>query len=147
MKPCLAVLALLAAIPMAADAGDVRAIFAVSATVQARASLEAVVQPSALSVSEEDVARGYMDVDAIYRVSNNDPAGYLLRLAPLTGLTSSIEVDGLGSAVVMGQEVVEVTEPAAIQARDLNLRFRFVLDPAVPAGVYPMPVQVSVTTL
>ena len=147
MKPCLAALALLAAIPMAAHAGDVRAILTVSATVPARASLEAISQPTALAVSEHDVARGYVDVAAVYRVRNNDPAGYLLRLAPLTGITSSIEVNGLGSVVMMDQEVVEVTEPAALQARDMILRFRFMLDPAVPAGVYPLPVQVSVTTL
>jgi hypothetical protein len=146
VKPCLAALALLAAIPMAADAGDVRAIFTVSATVPARVSIEAISQPQALSVSAEDVARGYVEVAAVYRVRNNDPAGYLLRLAPLTGLTSSIEVDGLGSAIMVDREVVEVTEPAALQARHLNLRFRFLLDPAVPAGVYPMPVQVSAAT-
>lgn len=140
-------MALLATIPVAASAGDVRAVFAVSASVPARASLEAVVQPPVLAVSDEDVARGYVDVAAVYRVSNNDPAGYLLRLAPRAGLTSSIEVTGLASPVVMGQDVVEVAEPAALQARDLNLQFRFVLDPAVPAGVYPVPVQVSVTTL
>jgi hypothetical protein len=140
-------MALLATIPVAASAGDVRAAFAVSASVSARASLEAVVQPPVLAVSDEDVARGYVDVAAVYRVSNNDPAGYLLRLAPRAGLTSSIEVTGLASPVVMGQDVVEVTEPAALQARDLNLQFRFVLDPAVPAGVYPVPVLVSVTTL
>jgi hypothetical protein len=140
-------MALLATIPVAAGAGDVRAVFAVSASVSARASLDAVVQPSVLAVSDEDVARGYVDVAAVYRVRNNDPAGYLLRLAPRAGLTSSIEVTGLASPVVMGQDVVEVAEPAALQARDLNLQFRFVLDPAVPAGVYPVPVQVSVTTL
>ena len=132
---------------MAADAGDVRAIFTVSATVPARASIETISEPLVLTVSQEDVARGYVDVSAAYRVGNNDPAGFLLRLAPLTGLASSIEVDGLGSAVMIGQEVVEVTAPAALPSRDLKLRFRFTLDPAVPAGAYPMPVQVSVTAL
>jgi hypothetical protein len=147
VKSFLAALALLAAIPMAAHAGDARAILTVSATVPARASLEAISQPMALAVSEDDVARGYVDVAAVYRVRNNDPAGYLLRLEPRTGLTSSIEVNGLGSAVSMGQDIVEVTQPAALQARELDLSFRFRLDPDVPAGVYPMPVQVSVTTL
>jgi hypothetical protein len=132
---------------MAAHAGDVRAILTVSANVPARASLEAISQPTALEVSDEDVIRGYVDVAAVYRVRNNDPAGYLLRFAPLNGLTSSIEVNGLASAVLMGEDTVEVTQPPALQARDLGLWFRFVLDPAVPAGMYPMPVQVSVATL
>ena len=147
MRACIAALILLAAIPTAADAGDVRANFVVSAVVPARASLEAVVQPALLSVSEDDVARGYVDVAAVYRVRNNDPAGYLLRLVPLIGLTSTIEISGLATPVVMRDEVVEVTQPAALQARDLSLRFRLTLDPGATSGVYPMPLQVSVATL
>jgi hypothetical protein len=53
VRACIAALILLAAIPTAADAGDVRANFLVSATVPARASLEAVTQPALLSVSED----------------------------------------------------------------------------------------------
>ena len=147
MRACIAALILLAAIPTAADAGDVRANFVVSAVVPARASLEAVVQPALLSVSEDDVARGYVDVAAVYRVRNNDPAGYLVRLAPRTGLTSTIEVSGLATDVVMRDEVVEVTQPASLQPQDLNLQFRLMLEPSATAGVYPMPLQVSVATL
>jgi len=147
VRTCIAALTLLAAIPLAADAGDVRANFVVSAVVPARASLEAATQPALLSVSEDDVARGYVDVAAAYRVRNNDPAGYLLRLVPLVGLTSAIEVSGLATRVVMREDVVEVTQPAALQARDLNLRFRLTLDPGATAGIYPLPVQVSVATL
>jgi hypothetical protein len=47
----------------------------------------------------------------------------------------------------MREDVVEVTQPAALQARDLSLRFRLTLDPGATSGVYPMPVQVSVATL
>lgn len=147
MRPCLAVFALLAALPLAAEARDVRANLVVSAAVPARASIEAVTLPAQLSVSDEDLARGYVDVAAVYRVRNNDPAGYLLRLAPRAGLTSKIEVSGLASDVVMTEEVVEVMQPAALEALDLNLRFRLTLDPGATSGVYPMPMQVSVATL
>jgi hypothetical protein len=147
VRACIAALFLLAAIPTAADAGDVRTNFVVSAVVPARASLEAVTQPALLSVSEDDVARGYLEVAAVYRVRNNDPAGYLLRLVPLIGLASAIEVSGLATSVMMREDMVEVTQPAALQARDLNLRFRLTLDPGATTGVYPMPVQVSVATL
>jgi len=147
VRPCFAVLTLLAAIPLVADAGDVHASFAVSVVVPARASLETLAQPTLLSVSEEDVARGYVDVAALYRIRNNDPAGYLVRLAPRTGLTSTIEVSGLATDVVMRDEVVEVTQPASLQPQDLNLQFRLMLEPSATAGVYPMPLQVSVATL
>jgi hypothetical protein len=147
VRLCIAALTLLAASPLAADAGDVRAAFVVSAVVPARASLEAVAQPAVLSVSEDDIARGYLEVAAVYRVRNNDPAGYMVRLAPRAGLTSMIEVSGLATDVVMREDVVEVTQPAALEARDLDLRFRLALDPGAIAGVYPMPLQVSVATL
>jgi hypothetical protein len=144
VRTCNAAFALLAAIPLAADAGDVRTNFVVSAFVPARASLEAVAQPAQVSVSEEDVARGYLELAAVYRVQNNDPAGYVVRLAPRTGLTSAIEVSGLASDVVLREDVVEVTQPPAFEARDLKLRFRLSLDPAAVAGIYPMPLQLSV---
>jgi hypothetical protein len=147
VRACIAALSLLAAIPTAADAGDVRANFVVSAVVPARASLEAITQPALISVSEDDVSRGYLEVAAVYRVRNNDPAGYLLQLAPLIGLASEIEVSGLETRVLMRDEMVEVTQPAALTPRDLSLRFRMTLDPAATTGIYPMPVQVSVVTL
>lgn len=147
MRTCIAALALLAAIPLAAEGGDVHASFAVSVVVPARASLETLAQPTLLSVSEDDVARGYVDVVALYRIRNNDPAGYLVRLAPRTGFTSTIEVSGLASDVVMRDEVVEVTQPASLQPQDLNLQFRLMLQPGATAGVYPMPLHVSVATL
>ena len=78
-------LLLMAVVPCVAAAGETRASFLVSATVLARASLESVSQPTTLSVSPEDVARGYLDVTAAYRVSSNDPSGYMVRLAPRTG--------------------------------------------------------------
>ena len=100
-----------------------------------------------LSVSPGDVARGYLDVDAAYRVSSNDPSGYMVRLVPRIGLTSSVEVAGLSMPIVMTDQSVEVIQPAARRPRTLALRFRLVLnDDAVP-GTYAMPVQVSVSVL
>jgi hypothetical protein len=100
-----------------------------------------------LSVSPGDVARGYLDVDAAYRVSSNDPSGYMVRLVPRIGLTSSVEVAGLSMPIVMTDQSVEVIQPAARRPQTLALRFRLVLnDDAVP-GTYAMPVQVSVSVL
>jgi len=100
-----------------------------------------------LSVSPGDVARGYLDVDAAYRVSSNDPSGYMVRLAPRTGLTRSVEVAGLSSPIVMTDQVVEVVQPAARRPQRLDLRFRLVLAENAVPGTYSMPVQVSVSVL
>lgn len=147
MRTCIAAFALLAAIPLAANGGDVRASFVVSAFVPARASLEAVTGPVQLLVSEQDVARGYLEVAAVYRVRNNDPAGYLLRLDPRTGLTRSIEVSGLETQVVMRDELVEVYRACAGEPEDLTLEYRFVLEPDAQPGTYELPIHVSATPL
>jgi len=147
MKRLAEVLLLLAAVPSVAAAGETRASFLVSATVLARASLETVSQPAMLEVSGDDVARGYLDVAAAYRVSSNDPSGYMVRLAPRTGLTRSVEVAGLATSIVMTDQVVEVIQPAARRPQRLDLRFRLVLAENAVPGTYAMPVQVSVATL
>jgi len=148
MKPGVGVVVLLVATtPLAAGAGELRTQFSVTATVSPRASVEPLSQPAQLSISRVDVERGYVDVAAAYRVSSNDPSGYLVRLAPRTGLTRAVEVAGLSTPVVMTDQSVEVIQPAALRPQTLALRFRLVLnDQAVP-GTYAMPVQVSVSVL
>jgi len=148
MKPGVGVVVLLVATtPLAAGAGELRTQFAVTATVSPRASVEPLSQPAQLSISRVDVERGYVDVAAAYRVSSNDPSGYLVRLAPRTGLTRAVEVAGLSTPIVMTDQSVEVIQPAALRPQTLALRFRLVLnDKAVP-GTYAMPVQVSVSVL
>ena len=148
MKPGVGVVVLLVATtPLAAGAGELRTQFSVTATVSPRASVEPLSQPAQLSISRVDVERGYVDVAAAYRVSSNDPSGYLVRLSPRTGLTRAVEVAGLSTPVVMTDQSVEVVQPAALRPQTLALRFRLVLnDKAVP-GTYAMPVQVSVSVL
>jgi hypothetical protein len=148
MKPGVGVVVLLVATtPLAAGAGELRTQFSVTATVSPRASVEPLSQPAQLSISRVDVERGYVDVAAAYRVSSNDPSGYMVRLAPRIGLTRSVEVAGLSSPIVMTDQVVEVVQPAAGRPQRLDLRFRLVLDESAVPGTYAMPVQVSVATL
>ena len=133
--------------PLAAHGEDVRAQFTVTAVVTARTNLAVLAQPATLTVSEEDIARGYVDVTAAYSVRNNDPAGYLLRLSPRTGLTSAIEVSGLATRVVMRGETVEILQPAALRERRLDLEFHLLLDEAAIPGIYEMPVLVAVSSI
>ncbi len=147
MYPGVGVVVLLMTTPLVAGSGDLRAQFSVTATVSPRASVEPLSQPALVPISADDVERGYVDVAAAYRVSSNDPSGYLVRLAPRTGLTRSVEVAGLSTPIVMTDQVVEVIQPAARRPQRLDLRFRLVLDDGAVPGTYAMPVQVSVTTL
>jgi len=147
MKRWVGVFVLLIGTPLVAGSGDLRAQFAVTATVSPRASVEPLSQPALLSISEDDVQRGYVDVAAAYRVSSNDPSGYMVRLAPRIGLTRSVEVAGLSTPIVMTDHVVEVVQPAARRPQQLDLRFRLVLGENAVPGTYAMPVQLSVATL
>jgi hypothetical protein len=149
MKGTAGAIALILALATAAPAiaGQGRASFTVSVVVPARVTLTALDQPAALEVSAADVERGYAEVAATYRVSHNDRRGYLLSLLPRHGLAREIEVQGLATALVMGDEPVELVQPGPPGSHQLALAFRFVLDPAVVPGRYPLPVLVSAQPL
>lgn len=138
-------LSLATALP--AMAGQARASFTVSVVVPARVTLTVLDQPSALEVSAADVERGYAEVDATYLVSHNDWRGYLLSLLPRQGLTREVEVQGLDTTLVMGSDPVELVQPGPPGSHQLALAFRFLLDPAIVPGRYPLPVLVTAQPL
>ena len=139
------VLGALLACPALAD--QARARFTVSAVVPKRVTLTALEQPSRLMLSAEDVERGYKDVSARYQVRHNDPNGYLLHLTPRIGLTRQVEVRGVASGVLVGDEGVAIRQASAARLHDFELAFRFVLDPAARPGIYALPVHVTATPL
>lgn len=131
--------------PASADSG--RAPFKVIVNVPVRVELETVQQPGLLTLTADDVARGYKDVSARYRVRHNDRNGYLLQIAPRLGLASEIRVAGLGGPVVVLGEPVELFRSGADFEQDLSLDFRFVLDAAARPGTFDLPVQVAALPL
>jgi hypothetical protein len=149
MKGTATTLSLVAALAVGlpAQAGRSQAQFTVSAVVPAHVTLTALDQPSALEVSAADVERGYAEVAATYRVSHNDRRGYLLRLLPRQGLTRGIEVQGLATPLVLGDGPVEVFQREPPGSHQLAIAFRFLLDPAVLPGRYPLPVLVNAQPL
>ena len=149
MKGTAGAIALILALATAAPAmaGEARASFTVSAVLPARVTLTALAQPSELEVSAADVERGYTEIAATYRVSHNGRRGYLLSLLPRRGLTREIEVQGLATTLVMGDEPVEVVQPGPPGSYQLALAFRFALDPAVVPGRYPLPLLVDARPL
>jgi hypothetical protein len=138
-------LAALLAGPALADQAQAR--FTVSAVVPKRVTLTALEQPAQLMLSVEDIERGYKDVSVRYRVRHNDPSGYLLHLAPRIGLTRQVEVRGLASAVLLGDEDVAIRQVSTTRLHDFELAFRFVLDPAARPGSYALPVHVTAAPL
>ena len=113
----------------------------IAATVLAHITLSAVDEPADLSVSERDLARGYVDARARYRVQTNDRDGFRLRFVPRVGLASEAAIEGLGSTVVVRDLEVDVMQAASTRYLDLSIRFK--LEPDLPAGRYPWPLQLS----
>jgi hypothetical protein len=139
------VIALLAA--AAAHAETQQTQFLVRVTVPALATVESLEQPSHLSLSTEDIARGYKDVSARYRVASNTGRGWLLRLSPRLGVTRRIEVRGLAGAVVLQDDSVEIYRPRIREPQHLALEYRFVLASDARPGHYELPVHLSATPL
>jgi hypothetical protein len=150
MKPWSGFLVLLVATPLVAGpalADQQQARFTVAVTVPARVTLEALEPSGSITLSAEDVARGYKDVSASYRVRHNDRRGYLLQIAPRVGLARQVEVRGLGADVVLRDDTIEIHRPGAEFLQDLALEFRLLLDAAAQPGVFPLPVRLAVTPL
>jgi hypothetical protein len=141
------VAALVALLANPAVAEQSEAHFTVSVVVPTLVILNVLDQPSELSLSTDDVERGYKDVTARYVVNYNDPRGYLLRLVPRLGVTRYVEVRGLASEVVVYDQDVEIHQVAAERPQDLELQFRFVLDDSAQPGSYLLPVHVAATLL
>ena len=139
---------LLALVAGAGARADTRqAQFLVQVTVPAHAKLVAVEHPTHLSVSEDDLLRGYKDVPARYRVESNAPRGWLLRLSPRLGITRHVEVRGLSETLVVQDDDVEVFRPRTGEAEHLEVDYRFVLAPDVEPGTYELPIHVAATPL
>jgi hypothetical protein len=109
--------------------------------------IEPLVQSSVLVITADDVRRGYKNVSARFRVSQNTERGWVLRLSPRIGITQQVSVRGLSTEVVLREESVEVYRPAAAGREDISLGFHMVLDADARAGTYDMPVHVSATPL
>jgi hypothetical protein len=121
--------------------------FVVQASVVPRAVLHTEAVPEVLEVTAADVARGYVLSSGRFRVESNTKRGWLLRLAPRTGLASAIEVEGLARPLVVRDDVVEVYRPAAGATQDLELRYRVMLAPVARPGRYAAPLHLSAVPL
>jgi hypothetical protein len=147
MRRWLGVGMMILALPSGVRADEVRAQLMVTARVVPRVVLEPIAEPAQFSVGAADLQRGYLDLDAEYRVSGNDPAGYFLRIAPRVGVTTAIEIDGLASRVVLRGESIDVMQPAALRPQSLRLSLRLRFAPDLVPGTYGLPIYMSAYAL
>jgi hypothetical protein len=132
------------------EAAQASAAMPVSVTVIANARMHTHSQSTQLTISEADVARGYVDITGAsqFSVSTNSRSGYLLDFNPVNHLFVSVLVSGLNSTVQLGADGGSIIqrEPMA-QNHSINLSFRFTLNQDVKPGSYSWPLLLSVRAL
>lgn len=141
-------LVLLALAPALVEADTRSAQMLVSADVAPGTSIEAAGTPHAIVLTDADLALGYKDVSARYRVSSNAARGYMLHFASRAGLTRAIEVRGLGAPVEVGMLGATVPQfGRLLHAAEIRLQYRLHLAEDARPGEYELPVAVSASPL
>lgn len=125
---------------------------AVSATVLRHASVDVLSAPRTVSISEADIARGYVDVPVPSRleIRSNSPSGYVIAIESAADFARGTEVRGLGGVVSFGRfgGVLNVKGGGqGMHVMPVELYFRVLLSDVARPGVHPWPVQLSVMPL
>ncbi|MBZ5637264.1 MAG: hypothetical protein LAO51_00755 [Acidobacteriia bacterium] len=128
--------------------GDSAAV-AVGARVVSSARLETVRSVRALTLTPEDVGRGYVEIEHATSVvvKTNSPTGYFLEVEIASEMIRGAQVLGLpGGAFVASDDgrVIRPTRGPLVERLDLG--FRFELSQRAEPGVYPWPVSLTVST-
>jgi hypothetical protein len=143
--------AALAATWMAALAGPAAHAFQdtlqVSAVVPRHASIR-IAPPSSITISEQDVARGYVEVATPVEVTvqSNAPQGYALVFERQGEQVRQAHVQGPDGALLVGSSSAVAARPPAGRGmwRDrMLLRFRFDLASNARPGEHPWPLNIS----
>lgn len=127
-----------------------RSQIAVSAFVPAQTIAQVVEQPAQITITDADIARGYVDLPAAsqLRVTSNNPAGYVVDFFSRLPIFTSVRVSSTGGSADLGPDGGAIIERGH-QGRDmpLNLSYRFNLSAQVQAGTYPWPLALGVRAL
>ena len=127
-----------------------RSEIAVSATVPAQAIGQIVQQPSEITITDTDVAQGYVDVPAgsQLRVTSNNPAGYVIDFFTRLPIFRSVRVSNASGSADLGPEGGTIIERGQ-HGRNLplSLTYRFMLAASAQAGTYAWPLAMNVRPL
>lgn len=117
----------------------------VSATVLARASLHVLRQPAELVVTEVDIQRGFLDVDAgsLVEIRNNSRAGVYMTFEARGLPFREALVRGFGREVALGPNGGIITHHIT-GTSIVALSYRFIFDGSSQAGTYAWPFSISV---
>lgn len=134
----------------AVHAAAVRSQIAVTAFVPAQTVAQVVAQPAQLTITDTDIARGYVDIPAAsqLRVTSNNPAGYIVDFFSRLPIFTAVRVSSSAGSADLGPEGGAIIQRGN-HGRDLplNLSYRFTLAAAVQPGTYAWPLAFNVRPL
>jgi hypothetical protein len=118
----------------------------VTAVVMARASLHILRQPLEIIITNADIRRGYLDVNAgsLLEIKNNSRAGVNMTFEAQGLPFKEALVSGFGREVTLGPNGGIITHQI-IGTVIVTLSYRFVFDESSHAGTYAWPLSLSVS--
>jgi hypothetical protein len=109
----------------------------VVATVLTRASIEFQQLPHDVTVTAQDVARGYVDLEPVeIGVQSNNPAGVRLRFVATSAQFIAVNLEGGGATLLL------VQPGRGLQRQKVSVRLRLNLAPSAVPGTIAYPVSV-----
>lgn len=129
-------------------AGAVTALITVRAVVLPFASVKTVLEPASLTITEEDIGKGYVDEQSpsMLEIKSNSQRGSVLTLQAGEGPFTSAEVTFQGRTVTVGRQGGMLVFQASGR-QIVSMRYRFMLAHDARPGVYPWPFSLSVSPL
>ena len=123
---------------------------AVTAFVPAQTIAKLVLNPTQITITDADVARGYVDVATAsqLQVTSNNPAGFVIDFFSRLPIFRSVRVSSAGGGADLGPDGGAIIERGR-HGRDmpLNLSYRFNLADNVQPGTYAWPLALNVRSL
>jgi len=135
------------AIPLCA--GSSSATLSVSVQVLARTIVTVDSQPSTVSVTAADVARGYVDLpqSVVFHVRSNAANGYAMQFEPIGFPFSRADVTWDSASATIGSEGAWLSEPYEAGTHSGAFNVRLELAPGTQPGAYDWPVRFDAGSL
>jgi len=132
-----------------AFAGEARSYMTVTATVVDTVTVRPVHQERTLTITAQDISRGYVDVPAASRIEIRNSKPCLFEFRPLAdNVFRSVRVSGIQGTAEFGAEGATLLQTGfANAAKMVDVGYRFQLKPGVQPGAYAWPVSLTVLPL
>ena len=139
--------AMMGTVPVFAD--STTATMQVSVQVIARAIVSVDSQPVSVTITSDDIARGYVDVQApiMVRVRTNSRQGYMLQVENQSETFSSIELTSGNVEMHVGDHESWIQRPYVAGGDLMPMRARLHLSQAAVSGTFAVPIAFTASPL